>query len=364
MATSCRLLRWGASAPGRIMQSQMHQVVPCYSPMDYDSGQTFLFDLSDPDHPALSRKLEPIEGFHHPHSFLRLKSGLLLSTLQYGNGTAEGDPGGLAQFDRQGKLVRVTSAADPKFEGEIIRPYAVEAIPSLDRVVTTGRTMNMESEDAADLIQIWRLSDLSLLETIRVPRVPPMAIPECILGQGEICNAEQYAGEHQPFESRALSDGSVLMNTLTCAIYRISNLDRKHADINLVIDYPELLGCSVPAVKGNYIILPVIFDETILVFDVSDPANPVEVSRFATPGYQPHWAAADPLANRVVITSAGPAAIFTVLMLELDEETGELSLDERFGSSSFPRAGVSFYRTEWPHGDTGTAIPHAALFGR
>ncbi|MDA0684860.1 MAG: hypothetical protein O3A57_10615 [Bacteroidetes bacterium] len=330
----------------------------------YKSGRTFLFDLSDPGHPTLSRELEPIDGYHYPHSFLRLKNGLLLATLQYGNGTMPGDPGGLAQFDQQGVLMKVTTAADPNFEGEIIRPYAVEAVPEMDRVVTTGRTMNIKSEVAADLVQIWRLSDLALLETIRVPRVEPAATPECVLGQGDVCSAQQYAGEHQPFESRALSDGSVFMNTLACGIYRISGLEKQTANIELVVNYPELLGCSVPAVAAHYIILPVMFSETILVFDVHDPKNPIEVSRFDTPGYQPHWAAADPGSSRIVVTSSGPASVATVLMLDFDEGTGKLSLDENFGSPSFPRAGVSFYRDEWPHGSTGTAIPHAALFGK
>ena len=83
----------------------------------------------------------------------------------------------------------------------------------------------MRTEQAADIVQIWSLSDLELLKTLRVPRIAPRAEPECVLGTGEICNAEQYAAEGQPFEARALSDGSVLMNTFMCGFYRISGLD-------------------------------------------------------------------------------------------------------------------------------------------
>lgn len=330
----------------------------------YDSGRTFLFDLTQPSNPKLVRELEPIEGFHSPHSFLRLEDGHLLATLQYGDGKTEGDPGGLARFDRQGKLVDVSSAADPAFAGEKIRPYSVEAHPALDRIFTTGRTMNFEVEQAADIVQIWRLSDLELLETLRIPRIPPVAEPECVLGIGDLCAAEQYPGESQPFEGRVLSYGSILMNTLMCGIYRISGLGTGETKIEAVLNYPDMIGCSIPTMIGDYFILPVIFAETIIVLDVSDPQNPIEASRFNTLGYTPHWAAADPHRSRIVVTSDGPKATLTVLMLAFDQESGTLTLDESFGSPEFPRAGVSFYREDWPHGKTGTAIPHAALFGQ
>jgi len=65
-----------------------------------------------------------------------------------------------------------------------------------------------------------------------------------------------------------------------------------------------------------------------------------------------------------VVTSDGPKATRTVLMLAFDQESGTLTLDESFRSPEFPRVGVSFYREDWPHGKTGTAIPHAALLGQ
>jgi hypothetical protein len=329
----------------------------------YNSGRTFLFDLSNPRSPELKGELEQLDNFNSPHSFLRLDDGTLLATLQYGDGTEVGNPGGLARFDSAAVLIDIASAKDPDVEGEVIRPYAVEAIPELDRVVTTGRTMNIFTEQAADIVQIWSLSDLNLLKTLRIPRVAAVASPECVLGVGAICDAEQYPAEAQPFESRVMSDGSVLMNTLMCGLYRISNIDTEEPNIELVLNYPELVGCSVPAVIEHYYILPVLAGETVIVLDMSNPGDIKEVSRFATPGYQPHWAAADPKKPRVVVTSSGPSPTNTVLMLDFNVETGELSLDERFGSKEFPRAGLSFYRESWPHGETGTAIPHAAFFG-
>jgi len=330
----------------------------------YRSGRTFLFDLSSPEGPRLDREVGAIPGLSFPHSFLRLDDGTLLATMQYGDGTVAGNPGGLVRFDADDNPMMVSSAADASFDGELIRPYSVEAIPSLDRIVTTSRTMNTDREVAADLVQIWSLSDLSLLKTLRVPRVKSLKEPECTLGQGDLCDASQYPAEAQPFESRAMNDGSVLMNTLMCGIYRISAVDTDEPRIDLVLNYPELFGCSVPAVINDFYILPVMFNETILVLDMSDPTAVKEVSRFDTPGYQPHWAASDPRTSRIVVTSSGNTPTFTVLMLDFDSAEGRLTLDESFGSPDFPRAGVSFYRESWPHGDTGTAKPHAAFFGR
>jgi hypothetical protein len=160
-----------------------------------------------------------------------------------------------------------------------------------------------------------------------------------------------------------MGDGSVLMNTLMCGIYRLSEIDSNDPSIELVFNYPDLFGCSVPSVISHFLVLPVMFSETILVLDISDPTEIKEVSRFDTPGYQPHWAAADPAGSRIVVTSSGTAPTYTVLMFDFDPVNGQLRLDESFGSSEFPKAGFSFYRDYWPHGEAGTAIPHAAVFG-
>jgi hypothetical protein len=329
----------------------------------YNAGRTFLYDLSEPGQPQLTGELDPVPGLEFPHSFLRLDDGELLATMQYGDGSMPGNPGGLARFDAEANLIAASGAADPDFEGALIRPYSVEAVPALDRVVTTSRTMSIFTEQAADLVQIWGLSDLALLHTLRVPRVEPISAPECVFGIGDMCKAGQYPAENQPFESRLMSDGSVLMNTLMCGIYRISEIDTTEPGIELVLNYPDLFGCSVPTVISHFLVLPVMFSETILVLDISDPTDIREVSRFNTPGYQPHWAASDPGGSRVVVTSSGTAPTHTVLMFDIDPADGQLRLDESFGSPEFPRAGVSFYRDAWPHGESGTAVPHAALFG-
>jgi hypothetical protein len=91
----------------------------------YNAGRTFLFDLSAPDKPNLVGELAPVPEYEFPHSFLRLDEGELIATMQYGDGSIPGNPGGLARFDSEANLISITSAADPAFEGEQIRSCSV-----------------------------------------------------------------------------------------------------------------------------------------------------------------------------------------------------------------------------------------------
>jgi hypothetical protein len=47
-------------------------------------------------------------------------------------------------------------------------------------------------------------------------------------------------------------------------------------------------------------------------------------------------------------------------MLKFDEATGQLSIDESFGTGG----GIQFDRAEWPHGASGKAIVHGTVFSR
>ena len=284
--------------------------------------------------------------------------------MQRGNGTLDGDPGGIALFDSKGKLIHTSSAADAAFPGAKIRPYSLEVVQSIDRVLTTGRAMSTLKEKAADVIQIWRLSDLELMKTLAVPHLPPASLPECEMIT-EDCRAEQYAGENQPFEIRALHDGSALLSTFMCGFYRIHEIASDVPVIEPVLNWPEALGCSVPVMIDRFEIMPVMFNNLIVTLDVSDTAAPREVSRYiAADGFSPHWMAGDPGRNRIVVTADGPDAFPTILVFEVDLATGELSLDERFGAFEDMTPGISFDRANWPHGSTGAAMPHAALFGK
>jgi hypothetical protein len=80
-------------------------------------------------------------------------------------------------------------------------------------------------------------------------------------------------------------------------------------------------------------------------------------------GFIPHLAQVDPGTYRVAVTGIGPDA-GQVLMYWVDPDTGELTLDEAFGQADGLGPGFSMTRDGWPHGPTGPAVPHAALFGR
>lgn len=341
----------------------------------FDANRTFLFDLSSTGEPSFVRELEKVPGFEYPHSFYRLENHHVLATFQRGDGSRPGDTGGLAEFDRDGDFVRVSSAADPDFEGRMIRPYAVEVFPQIDRVLTTSNAMPLIDhetggflfERAENVLQLWRLSDLSLLTTFMLPGLPPAEEPECFvehLMTGQDCTPSRIAGHNRPFEARTLPDGSAILNTFACGLYRIHAMDTDEPQVDVLMNWPEMAGCSVPTIVGKFEVLPIMFANAIVTLDVSDPTSPVEVARQTfDEGFMPHYAQVDPGTYRVVVTGIGPNA-GQVLMYWVDPDTGELTPDEAFGQADGLEKGLSMARDEWPHGPTGPAIPHAVLFGR
>ncbi len=85
----------------------------------------------------------------------------------------------------------------------------------------------MDSEKTADVVQVWRMSDLKLLKTLTVPVVP-----------GD--SASRY-----PFEVRTLADGrSVMLNTYYCGFYHITGLDGEpKIERVMVMSHPKNIGC-------------------------------------------------------------------------------------------------------------------------
>ena len=73
---------------------------------DYSGDRSFLVDFSAPTSPRLVRRLARVPGGRRLHSFARLANGHVLATVQFGDGSVPGNPGGLAEFDGQGNLVR------------------------------------------------------------------------------------------------------------------------------------------------------------------------------------------------------------------------------------------------------------------
>ena len=310
---------------------------------DYASGESYLIDFRTPAKPRLAGRLERVPGFRQLHSFERLSNGHLLATVQFGTDSEPGHPGALAEFDEHGKLLRVGRSHDPAFPGARLRTYALAVVKSADRVVTTSSPM--DNEQTADVIQVWRLSDLALLKTLEVPATP-----------GD--SAHRY-----PFEVRALADGSVMMNTYHCGFYHVTGLASSPA-IARVLAMPGNSGCSVPVILGRFMVMPIAYAHRYATIDIADPDHPREVASFRTDStFFPHWASVDPGTDRIVVTDQGDGAPMVKIM-RLDPSTGRLAWDERFRDRGAATPGVSYHHASFPNGVTGMAMPHGAVFVR
>ncbi|MFT5500129.1 MAG: hypothetical protein ACI88G_000255 [Woeseiaceae bacterium] len=308
----------------------------------FKSGHSFVADLRNPLAPSVDAHFTTIEGYSHPHSFERLPNGNVLATFQNGPDGAR-ITGGIAELGPLGKPVRRASAADPDFPE--IRPYSLIVLPEKDLVITT--TTDMWGEEDADSVQFWQLSELSLKRTLRLPAGP----------RGD----EQF----WPAEPRLMADGSTLLiNTFKCGLYQIHDFASDNPRFEHVYTFKlkdeagEQQFCALPALSGQYWIQTVPARNGLVSIDLSDPANPREVSyvNFG-PGSLPHWIAIEPNEGRIVVTGYGEMQN-SVTMVKVDTSNGSLSLDRDFGNNGV----VDFARTNWPHGENGAAIPHGSVF--
>lgn len=298
----------------------------------FGAGRTWLFDLADPRHPTVRAHFDGAGALSHAHSFASLPNGNRLATFQE-TGHGNRAPGGLAEISTDGKVIRTAAAAvaDPD---EFIRPYSLVTVPALDRVVST--TSDMHAAGVARTVQIWRLSDLALLHTIRLPAGP----------RGK----EGF----DPAEPRVLADGrTVLVSTFECGLYRLTGLEGASPAAELVHDFGTG-ACALPVVAGKYWVMANNALPGLLVLDVSNPARPRRVSELTlTQGWSPHWLSLAPDRKRIVVTGY-EGMESKLFIVTLNPANGRLSLTDQ----------IEFDRIDWPHGATGRAIPHGAVFSR
>ena len=224
----------------------------------FETGHTFVFDLSDPVHPRLFSDFGDAGPYSHPHSFARTPSGTVLATYQ-GLAADHRATGGLVELDDRGRMLRAASAADPLDRD--LRPYSLAVVPQLDRVVTTSA--DMHGVTVGRSVQVWRLSDLTLLHTVLLPPGP-------------------RGNEHlHPAEVRALGDGtSVMVATFRCGLYVLTELDEMPV-AKLARSFPwsavdgEDTDCNVPVRSGRFWVQPVGTTGSLVVLDVSTPEKPV-----------------------------------------------------------------------------------------
>src|ERR1700741_4702409 len=107
----------------------------------FATGTTYIFDLRTPDAPRLASQLGDVDGYSHPHSYVRLPNGNLLVAFQMRHDASGSTPGGLVEMTPHGQVVRSSSAFGPGVPRGA-RTYSLVAVPALDRVVSTTTDMD------------------------------------------------------------------------------------------------------------------------------------------------------------------------------------------------------------------------------
>ncbi len=318
-----------------------------------------LVDVGDAPAIRIARSIPTPLPLRFPHDYARLPDGkVLMGLLRSGDAKADdpaGGHGGIAEYTAAGDLLRSASAAVTGYAAPV-RVYAILPMLDIDRIVTTSARM-MEKH-SANVIQVWRYSDFTLLKTIDVPA-----------GRKQDGTPLDWAAE-LPFGPRRMRDGSVLLNSYMCGFYRLTGLASDAPRIAHVYDIHgrdpadpyTRVGCSVPVVVGNHWIMPVAWSQMLVVLDVADPAAPRELSRLLLPqDFNAHWAAKDPGSNRIVV-GAEMEKERGMYMLAYDPASGVLSIDASISARSARPGYIDLDQQAWPHGASGGARAHSALF--
>ena len=335
----------------------------------FHTGRTWLFDLTVPSQPRILTSFGDLAGFSHPHTYWRLANGNLLTTFQYAadsagmteiggmtgmtgmRGMVGGGPqhrtGGLVEMDERGTVIRSAGARDTAIPDPAIFPYSALPLPALDRVVST--TTDMDDQDTvatARWIQLWRLSDLTLLRSLA-------------LEPGPRGNENRWTGE-----PRLLADGkSVYIHTFMCGLYLLRDVDGTSPHATLVHTF-EGKFCGVPVLTGHWWLATVPQAHALVALDISDPEHPRQVSSVSFGDEQPHWIAIDPAGRRVVLNSANNTGGDRLFIVDFHPATGALTIDRRFHDAGDSLPGVKLTGRTWPHGWTGRAVPHGTVFSR
>ena len=329
----------------------------------FHAGRTWLFDLSQPLHPRILTSFSDVAGFSHPHTFIRLANGHVLTTFQYGatpgtvrhaggHGAApesvERSTGGLVEMNERGSPIRSGSASDAAIADKRIYPYSVLPLPAYDLAVSTTTDMDENNVKAtSEWVQFWRLSDLKLLRSLRLTPGP----------RGD---------EHQlTGEPRLLADGqSIYIHTFKCGLYLVRGVERPEPSMTFVRGF-QGKDCGVPVLTGHHWLQTVPEAHAVISLDISDPEHPREVSKLMVgEDEQPHWLSIDPTGRRVVLNSSGGGKGNRLFVINFDPGTGQLSLDDRFRDKDSTRPGITLTGRKWPHGFSGTAVPHGTVFSR
>lgn len=303
---------------------------------DFMAGEGHVFDVSDPHHPRAVGSFGTAHGYSNPHSFVALSTGNTLATYQLNGGREE--PGAIVELAPDGRVVRSSAAASPL--DPYIRPYGILALEKIDRIVTTSAPMMAAHDQSAPthVIQIWRLSDLKLLQTLPLPKPP---------------NGSATA-EYYPDDATLLGDGeTVMVKTARCGLFTLANVAAEKPALQFVYDFGGRSCSGVPVLIAHYWVQALQSSHSIVTLDVADPSHPVEVSHlYLGPRAFPHWLSSEPGTGTIVITGYG-SLINEIHFASVDQRSGALSLDSR---------AIDLRHFAWPDGWKGAVIPHGAVF--
>jgi hypothetical protein len=156
----------------------------------------------------------------------------------------------------------------------------------------------------------------------------------------------------------------VLVSTFDCGLYLLSGVESTAPSGQLVSSFPRKPGtcCAIPVIAGHFYLVTVPAYDAVVSLDISDPAQPREVSRLVLGADDvPHWISIEPNHRRVVITGYGTLKN-RVMMASFDQATGKLALDHRFRDEGATQPGVVMDGKTWPHGGSAAGVPHGAVF--
>lgn len=301
---------------------------------DFGTGRSYIFDLTDPARASIHASFTTAGPFGWPHSYVRLPNGNRLITYQWQATKFDRPPGGLAEVRTDGSVVRWSAARAAGVPDSEITPYSLEVLPDLDRVVSTSTSM---IDSTGVHVQVWRLSDLALLHTLRIPSARPHAMDPA-MPMGDAMPRHLFPGE-----PRTLADGkTVMLATFNCGMYMVTGLETAGPAVVPVYAFPGA-DCAVPLRMGHWWVQTVPELHAVVVLDISRPAEPREASRLAFgDSVAPHWLAADPSGRRLVMDTGHDGRLW---LLAFDPATGRITPD--------PELPV----VEIPGG-----IPHGAVF--
>jgi hypothetical protein len=113
----------------------------------------------------------------------------------------------------------------------------------------------------------------------------------------------------------------------------------------------------VPTIVGHFLIQSVPAMHGLIVLDISDGANPAEVSRVKLSNHyfsqRTSW---DAKTHRLVVTGDENR----LFLLTMDEATGALAIDTAFHDAS-GKSGFDFANGDGPHGWKGSGRPHGIV---